>query len=333
MKIAFFEIEGWERSFFEKKLSGHELHFESKPLTADSVEVISDYEIVSGMIYSDFSKEILSRLPNLSLITTRSTGFDHIDLEYCRERNVLVSNVPEYGSNTVAEHTFTLILALSRSLIPSIERTRRGDFSLSGLRGFDLFGKTIGVVGVGNIGKSVIRIAKGFGMDVIAYTRNPTKELADKLGVSFVPFEELISRSDIVSLHLPYTKETHHLINTENIGLFKNGSLLINTARGGIVQTEAVLVGLEKGILKGAGLDVLEEECMVKEERQLLTEQFLKECDIKTQLLNHVLLTKTNVVVTPHNAFNSTEALQRIVDTTIDNIIAFIDKSPKNVVA
>lgn len=333
MKIAFFEIEGWEKPKFENTLTGHELYFQKEPLSKSHIDMIVDCEILSGMIYSDFSKNTLEKLPHLKLITTRSTGFDHIDLEYCKEKGIAVCNVPEYGSNTVAEHTFTLILALSRNLIPSIDRTRRGDFSLSGLRGFDLFGKTIGVVGVGNIGRSVIRIAKGFGMDVLAYTRTPSKELAETLGVTFLPFEELITKSDIVSLHLPYTKETHHLINLENIGLFKKGSLLINTARGGIVQTEAVLTGLEKGNLRGAGLDVLEEECMVKEERQLLTEQFLQECDIKTQLLNHVLLTKQNVVVTPHNAFNSTEALSRIVDTTIENIVAFVEKSPKNVVA
>lgn len=332
MKIAFFEIEGWEKSFFEEKLAGHELHFDEGPLSFETLENVKDFEIISGMIYSEFQKDTLDRLPQLKMLTTRSTGFDHIDLEYCLSRNIVVCTVPEYGSNTVAEHTFALILALARSLIPSVERTKRGDFSLHGLRGFDLYGKTIGIVGVGNIGRAVIKIAKGFGMNVIAFTRNPTAELAGELGVQFVQFEELLASSDVVSLHVPYNKSTHYLINKENIRMCKKGSILINTARGGVVQTEAVLIGLDEGILRGVGLDVLEEECMVKEERQLLTEQFLKECDIRTQLLNHVLLTKENAIITPHNAFNSTEALQRIVDTTIQNIIAFVENKPINVV-
>lgn len=333
MKIAFFEMEKWEEDFFSEKLNGHELYFDTNPISLETLARIKDYEIVSGMIYSEFQEEIIEKLSNLQMISTRSTGFDHIDLKACKEKNILVCNVPEYGSVTVAEHTFALILALSRKIVPSAERTRRGDFDLEGLRGFDLKGKTLGVVGLGSIGKSVVRIAQGFGLRVLVYTRSPDPSLVGGgLEVEFVDLDELLSRSDIVSLHVPYSQSTHHLINKENIQNFKKGSLLINTARGGIVETEAILVGLESGILGGAGLDVLEEECMVKEENQLLTKKFLEECDIKTQLLNHVLLTKENVVITPHNAFNSVEALQRIVDVTAENIRGFIDKSPKNVV-
>lgn len=332
MKIAFFEIEGWEKSYFEEKLSGHELYFDEQALTEENAGKVTDFDILSGMIYSEFTKDVLGKMTHVKMITTRSTGFDHIDLEYCKSRTIVVCNVPEYGSNTVAEHTFALILAVARNLIPSVERTKRGDFDLKGLRGIDLYGKTLGIVGVGNIGKAVIRIAKGFGMNVIAYTRNPSNDVASELGVEFVSFEDLLHKSDVVSLHVPYNKSTHHLINKENIHEFKKGSILINTARGGIVETEAVLIGLDEEILRGVGLDVLEEECMVKEERQLLTEQFLKECDIRTQLLNHVLLTKEKAIITPHNAFNSTEALERIVDTTTKNIISFVESSPINVV-
>lgn len=332
MKIAFFEIEGWEKPYFEEKLQGHELYFDEKPLVPESIEKVKDFEVISGMVYSSLSREVLEQLPSVKLITTRSTGFDHIDLDYCKSRNIVVCNVPEYGSNTVAEHTFALILAIARNLIPSVERTKRGDFNLKGLRGFDLYGKTLGIIGVGNIGKAVIRIAKGFGMNVIAYTRNPSDEVASELGIRFVAFDELLSSSDIVSLHVPYNKETHHLINRGNIRKFKKGSVLINTARGGIVETEAVLVGLDEEIFRGVGLDVLEEEGFIKEERQLLTEQFLKEYDIKTQLLNHVLLTKEHAIITPHNAFNSTEALGRILETTVKNIISFVETRPINVV-
>ncbi len=330
MKIAFFEIEDWQKSFFKDCLKDYTLSFDSKPLTKENIGGAEDVEILSGMVYSKFSKEILSLFPNLRMITTRSTGFDHIDLEYCKLKNIAACNVPEYGSNTVAEHTFALILAVSRKIIPSVERTKRGDFSLDGLRGFDLFGKTFGAIGVGHIAKAAIRIAKGFGMKVVVFSHHPDDDLARELDFAWVDLPTLLSSSDIVSLHVPLTKETQHLINIENILHFKKGSLLINTSRGGVVQTEAILLGLEKGVLTGAGLDVLEEECFIKEETQLLTEEFLKQCDIKTQLLNHVLLTKKNVLVTPHNAFNSQEALQRILSTTAGNITSFLQGKTEN---
>ncbi len=332
MKIAFFEIEDWEKPFLEQKLAGHELVFYTHPLKIENMDQAKHADVVSLFIYSQITKEILDQLPDIKLFTTRSTGTDHIDLAGCKEKHIAVCNVPIYGTNTVAEHTFALLLAISRRLIPSVERARRGDFSLDNLRGFDLYGKTLGVIGVGNIGKAVIRIAKGFDMWVLGYSRSQNAQTASELGFQYVDLETLLRSSDIVSLHVPFNKETLHLINKQNISLFKPGSILINTARGGIVETEAILIGLERGILKAAGLDVLEEECMVKEERQLLTEQFLKECDIKTQLLNHVLLTKEKVIITPHNAFNSAEALQRILDVTVQNIQSFAQHSPKNVV-
>lgn len=332
MKIAFFEIEAWEIPFLQNRLAGNELSFKTTQLNSQEVKSLQDCEILSIFLYSDVSETVLSQMPNLKLIVTRSTGFDHIDLAYCKKRNITVCNIPHYGANTVAEHTFALLLALSRKIIPSIERTRRGNFELQDLRGFDLHGKTIGVIGVGNIGTEVIRIAKGFGMQVVAFSRRADESLAKKMKVTFLKLPELLKVSDIVSLHLPYTKQTHHIINKKNIKKFKKGSVLLNTARGGLIQTEALLYGLNNGILQGVGLDVLEEECGIKEERQLLAGEFTKECDLRTQLFNHVLLTKENVLITPHNAFNSTEALQRILDVTGENILAFVQGKPQNTI-
>ena len=167
-------------------------------------------------------------------------------------------------------------------------------------------------------------------MDVLAYARHPDVELAKKVGFMYVDLEHLLSASDIVSLHVPLTQQTKHMINKHNIHTMKKGSLLINTARGGLIETEAILMGLQEGILKGAGIDVLEEEVNIKEERQLLSEKFLLENDIKTQLLNHVLLTRDDVIVTPHNAFNSDEALHRILDVTVENIKGFAKNTPVN---
>lgn len=330
MNISFFEIEEWEEPFIKKNLTDHQITFDTQPLILDKLEDIKNTEILSVFIYSLVTKEMLEKLPNLKYIVTRSTGVDHIDLKACRDKGIVVSNIPVYGTNTVAEHTFALILALSRKIVPSVERTRRGDFSIENLRGFDLFRKTIGIIGAGNIGKSVVKIAKGFEMDVIAYTKH--EEDAIKCGATYVELDELLKRSDVVSLHLPYTKETHHIINKENITKFKKGSILINTARGGLIETEAILLGLEKGYLSGVGVDVLEEEIILKEERQLLTEQFTKQSDFKTQLLNHVLLDREDVIITPHNAFNSTESLNHITEISVENIQSYVAGKTINLV-
>jgi D-lactate dehydrogenase len=333
MKIAFFEIEEWEIPFLQKALVGNTVTFSPQHLDEVEAKKLADVEVLSVFIYSMLTPELLEKMPNLKLIVTRSTGFDHIDLEYCKKKKIVVTNIPHYGANTVAEHAFALLLALSRKLIPSIERTRRGNFELdASLRGFDLHEKTIGVVGIGNIGAEVIRIAKGFGMHVVAYTHHPSEEIARKLRITFLSLPELLKVSDVVTLHVPYSKKTHHLINKKNIKHFKQGSILINTARGGLIETEAILYGLDKGKLGGVGLDVLEEECGIKEERQLLAGNFKKECDLRTQLYNHVLLTKENVLITPHNAFNSNEALQRILDVTVENIVSFGKGKPLNIV-
>jgi D-lactate dehydrogenase len=332
MTIAFFETENWEQTLFATALHEDAFTFFPASLNGDTVGEVAHADIVSTFIYSKLDAEVLSRLTSLKLIATRSAGFDHIDISYCKAHGITVCNVPAYGVNTIAEHTFALMLALSRKLIPSIERTRRGDFHLEGLRGFALAGKTLGVVGLGRIGTRVAELARAFGMKVLVSTRHQDPTKAETLGITFVDLPTILQSSDIVSLHVPLTPETRHLINTKNIQLMKKGIYLINTARGGVVETEAILWALEQGIIAGAALDVLEEECAFKEERELLTGAFLKTCDLKTQLLNHVLLTKENVIITPHNAFNSDDALREIVRTTINNIVAYTKGTPENVV-
>ena len=211
---------------------------------------------------------------------------------------------------------------------------KKGDFNLEGLRGFDLHHKTLGIIGVGNIGKSIIQIANGFGMDVLAYARKPDVELAQKLGFMYVDMDHLLSTSDIITLHVPYTKETHHMINKDTLPKLKKGVVLLNTARAGLIVTEAIVMGLEQGIISAVGVDVLEGEVMIKEERQLLSKHFLDQAeDVKTQLLNHVLINRDEVLVTPHNAFNSTKALQRILDVTIGNVQGYLNNNPQNTVA
>ncbi len=322
-KIAFFEIESWEKNYLQSQLSGFDLVFFEEKLNEDNLKDIKDINILSPFIYSTIDKKIISSLKSLKYIATRSTGFNHIDLKVCRKNNIVVSNVPTYGENTVAEHTFALILALSRKIYSSLERTKKDDFSMEGLTGFDLKGKILGVVGVGNIGKHVIRIAKGFGMQILAYDIKKDQKLAKKMGFKYVTINYLFKNSDITTLHLPYNKSTHHLINKENLKLFKKNSYLINTSRGGICDTTALLQGLKDKTFTGLGLDVLEEESFIKEEREIITPNFSKKSDLKTILENHILINQPDVIVTPHNAFNSKEALIRILDTTIENIKSF----------
>jgi len=337
-KIAFFQLEDWEREFLVTRGKTDGLDAQvvlgSDILRPETVGQAADAEIISVFVDSAVTKEILAKFSNLKMIATRSTGYDHIDLNACRERGIVVSNVPSYGENTVAEYAFALILTLSRKVYDSYDRIREtGSFNLDGLRGFDLKGKTLGVVGTGRIGKNVIRIAKGFEMEVIAYDPYPDNEAAETLGFRYVLLEELLAQSKIVSLHVPLLPETTHLINDKSLELMASDAYLVNTARGGIVDTQALVRAIKTGQLAGAALDVLEEEGTVKDELSFLTSEApAKNPDLKTVLANHVLIDLPNVIVTPHNAFNTKEALERIMDTTVDNIKNYIAGQPTAVV-
>jgi D-lactate dehydrogenase len=332
MKIAFFELEDWEREALQSSaLNGHTLDLSTQPLNDRTLAAEHDAEIVSVFVHSALNRPALAKLPQLKFIATRSTGFDHIDLAACRERGIVISNVPSYGENTVAEHTFALILALSRNIHKAFVHTLARDISFKDLRGFDLAGKTLGVIGAGRIGLHTIKIAKGFGMKVVAFDVRHEPLLAEVLNFQYATLEELLSTSDIISLHCPYSLKTHHLIHPGNIQHIKHGALLINTARGGLIDPEALTRALDEGILAGAALDVLEGEELLKDERQILA-QPLAQDKLRTLLLNHSLLNRDNVVITPHIAFNSREAVQRILDTTLENIRAFVSGTPQNVI-
>ena len=333
MKVSFYELEDWELETLGKtRFEGHTLELSAEPMSARGLARDGDADVVSTFIHSTLDRPTLERLPKLKFIATRSTGFDHIDLAFCRERGIPVANVPSYGENTVAEHTFALILALSRNIHKAFVHTLARDIPFQALRGFDLAGRTLGVVGAGRIGLHAIKIAKGFGMQVVAYDLRRESLLAEVLNFRYVSLDELLAASDIISLHCPYTPRTHHLLNLENIRKVKRGALLVNTARGGLVDPAALTQALDEGILAGAALDVLEGEELLKDERQIL-EQPLAQDKLRMLLLNHSLLNRDNVVITPHIAFNSREAVERILSTTVENIRAFLAGSPQNVVS
>lgn len=333
MKVVFFETKDWERTYLRDRLEGIDAVFEEPETSvAETAKRHADAECISPFIHPKLDRAALALFPALKIIATRSTGVDHIDLDYCKERGIAVANVPTYGENTVAEHTFALILMLSRKVHQSYEQVRAGHVERAALIGFDLQGKTLGIIGAGHIGLHVIRIGRGFGMRVLASDKRRDPFLADLLGFSYASIEEVLRESDIVSLHCGLTPQTHHLLGREQFVMMKDGALLINTARGGLVDTDALVEALESGKLGGVGLDVVEGEELIQEERALLQQ----ESDVKKlreALRNRLLFARNNVVFTPHNAFNSQEALHRILDTTVANLEGFRADTVPNRVA
>ncbi len=333
MKIVFFEAEEEEKNFFKRNLKDHDLVFIDEPLNKDiekdignrKLNDVKDADIISVFIYSKINKKVLGNFKNLKAIVTRSTGFDHIDAGECKKKKISIFNVPLYGAHTVAEHTFALVLSLSRRIVESSNRTRKGNFSLEGLSGVDLKGKTLGIIGVGSIGSNVAKIAKSFGMNVLVYDIKKNILLSKKIGFNYVDLESLLKNSDFVSIHLVYNKKTYHLLNKKRINLMKKGAFLINTSRGGIVDTKELVRALDEGRLRGAGIDVLEEEYLIKEEAQLLSKNFPRE-KLSNLLENHMLLKFDNVIITPHNAFNSKESIKRIMETTLESINCIANK-------
>jgi lactate dehydrogenase-like 2-hydroxyacid dehydrogenase len=261
MKLGYFESHGEEKEELAKRLPDLEVVAVTEPLHK-SIEQAKDADLVSVFVGSQVTGEHLAEMPQLKFIAARSAGYDHIDIATCRARGIVVSNVPSYGDNTVAEHAFALILALSRKNFQSYERTEKMDFDREGLEGFDLKGKTLGVVGCGAIGKHAAKIGRGFDMKVVIYDVKPDAAFAAKIGATLVDsLDELLAQSDVITLHVPYIpKKTHHLINKENITLVKPGAILVNTARGSVVDTAAIPDAIASGQLAGAGIDVLEKE-------------------------------------------------------------------------
>ncbi|KKW31721.1 MAG: hydroxyacid dehydrogenase, partial [Candidatus Kaiserbacteria bacterium GW2011_GWC2_52_8b] len=297
-------------------------------------EVLSantDAEVVSLFTTSSLKKEDIERLPSLKCIVARSTGVDHIDVAAAKEKGIPVCNVPRYGARTVAEFTFALMLSLSRRIFDAFHQIREsGSFKTGALEGFDLYGKTLGVIGTGAIGHTVVGIAKGFGMQVRMFDLFPDQKLADA-SAQYVSVDELLAQSDIITLHTPYTKENHHLLNADSFAKMKKGVFVINTARGELIDTDALVEALKVGQVAGAGLDVLEEERLLKDEMELV--KGIESINaLKVLIKDHVLIDMPRVIITPHIAFFSREAYQEILQTSLNNIKSFTAGTPTNVV-
>ncbi|MDD4026718.1 MAG: NAD(P)-dependent oxidoreductase [Candidatus Shapirobacteria bacterium] len=323
-KIAFFGVKSWEREIIEKEIIKIDSFgigiFEDE--VQDNLELAEKYDIISPFIYSKLDKEILAKLPNLKMIVTRSTGMDHIDVDECKKRKIKIFNVPIYGSNTVAEYTFALLLAITKKIVVAHQSVEDGEFNPEGLTGVDLFGKTLGVIGVGKIGQNVIKIAKGFGMKVLGVDPVLKAEEAKKISCKLVDLEICLKEADFVTFHVPAIPETFHMVNKKNIKLMKEGSFLINTSRGAVIETEAIVWALNNKILAGAALDVTEEENLLESMSVVMSKKITKD-NLQEVLSFHMLRDRDDVIFTPHNAFNTKEAIERIVETTVENIVNF----------
>jgi D-lactate dehydrogenase len=318
MRVAMFNTHGFDRQFFDEAnlTHHHDLHYLEARLGAATCALAQDFPVVCAFVNDQLDGGVLGRLASggTRMIALRSAGFNHVDLNEARKLGLTVARVPAYSPHAVAEHTIALILALDRKIYRAYSRVRDGNFALDGLLGFDLYGRTAGVVGTGKIGAVVARILVGFGCRVLAHDMTPS-EACRAMGVEYVSLDDLWIQSDIITLHTPLTPETRHIVNATAVARMKPGVMVINTGRGALVDTPAVIAGLKSGHIGYLGLDVYEEEeGLFFEDRSshvIQDDAFAR------------LLTFPNVIVTAHQAFFTREALRAIAATTLGNITAF----------
>jgi len=317
-KIIFFDAKPYDRDFFDaaNKKHGYEIKYINNRLLADTAPLAAGYDAVCAFVNDDLSGPVADILFNkgIRVIAMRCAGYNNVDLKSVFGR-IHVGRVPAYSPYAVAEHAVALILTLNRKTHKAYNRTRDSNFALGGLLGFDLNGKTAGIIGTGRIGQILAGILKGFGMRVLAFDRFPKTDWADGAGVEYVSLEELYRQSNIISLHCPLTPETEHMINAKSLSQMKDGVMLINTSRGGLIETRDLIDALKTRKIGAAGLDVYEEEDgYFFEDRsgEVLTDDVLAR-----------LFTFPNVLVTAHQAFFTKEALGNIAETTLGNLDAF----------
>lgn len=328
MKIAFFDTKPYDRPSFEKRgeRNGIDFKFFETKLNEDTAELAQGYDGVCIFVNDTVNESVIDKLAGMGVkvVALRCAGFNNVDMKYAYGR-VHVLRVPAYSPYAVAEHAIALLLTSVRRIHKAYIRSRDFNFSLSGLTGFDLHGKTVGVVGTGKIGRVFINICRGFGMKVLAYDKFPAKDIDDGESVRYTGLDELLENSDIISLHCPLTDETYHMIDSKAIEKCKKGVVIINTSRGALVDAEALLNGIKNRKVGAACLDVYEEESDLFFEDN---SGHILEDDTLARLIS-----MPNVIVTSHQAFLTEEALENIAETTVDNLLTFFDRgqSPNEV--
>ncbi len=315
-KIAFYDSKIYDKESFDNvSHSGIDIKYLENKLNQDTVRLAEGCDAICAFVNDVIDKNVIDNLAamGIGLIAMRCSGFNNVDLHSAEAAKITVVRVPGYSPYAVAEHAMGLLLCLNRKIHKAYFRTRDFNFALNGLTGFDLHGKTVGIIGTGKIGKIFAEICEGFGMNVIAYDVYPDKES----GINYMTREELFKESDIISLHCPLTDETRHIINSETIKIMKKGVYIINTSRGGLVESESLYNAIRDGRVGAAGLDVYEEE----------SELFFEDCSnmiIRDDILK-LFLSLPNVLVTSHQAFLTKEALNNIAECTINNINAYFE--------
>ncbi len=323
MKVAVFSTKPYDREFLDRAngSEGHRLHYFDATLAPETVSLAAGYEAICIFVNDQASAEVLSALKagGTRLIALRCTGFNNVDLNAAAELGIKVVRVANYSPYSVAEHAAALLLSLNRKIHRAYHRTRDSNFALNGLMGFDLHGKTVAVLGTGKIGRVFARIMLGFGCEVIGYDKYPSPEF-EALGARYAEPGEIGARAEIISLHCPLTPETRHIVNTDTLARMKRGALLVNTSRGGLVDTEAAIEALKSGQLGGLALDVYEQEAS-------LFFRDLSSAIITDDVLQR-LISFPNVIITGHQAFFTEEAISTISETTLRSISEFANGAP-----
>ncbi|MBC7867816.1 MAG: 2-hydroxyacid dehydrogenase [Gloeobacteraceae cyanobacterium ES-bin-316] len=316
MKIAFFSTQPYDQQYFERQATNHSIIFFAVTLNEQTVNLAKDCDAVCAFVNDRLNEAVINGLAQLGvkIIAQRCAGFNNVDLEAAKKNNISVVRVPAYSPHAVAEHALALIMTLNRKTHKAYNRVREGNFSLDRLTGFDLYGKTVAVIGTGKIGACFAQIMLGMGCKLLAYDIYPDKKLED-LGVQYMPLTDVLQQADVVSLHCPLTEQTTHLINSESLAQMKTGAMLINTSRGALVDTKAVIHALKKGKLGYLGIDVYEQEANLFFHD--LSENIIED-DTMLRLLSF-----PNVLITSHQGFLTDEALTQIALITLQNITDF----------
>lgn len=325
-KVVYFDVQDDEQEFLKSHNEGKYNYYLEKNSLTNISQIPDEYKdarIISVFTTSRVGKEVLKQFPKLELIALRSVGFNHIDLDYCNDNNIVVENTPNYGNKSVAEFAMALLLDVCRKITMAYLEYKEIDIKTQNFIGQELGGKTIGIVGLGAIGSEFARLAYGFDMNILGYDISQKENLVENYHVKYTDFETLLKESDFISIHAPLTKDNYHMFNENAFKKMKNSAILINTARGEHIETQALYNAIVNKEIAGAGLDVLESEETISDPDYLVDISRLNESTLKQTILNTRLQQLPNVIITPHIAYNTKEAINRILETVMSNIDSF----------
>jgi D-lactate dehydrogenase len=332
--VTLYDVHPTDHAYYQKAFGPDwQVHVTQLVLSEATISLAADADVIAVHVSSPVSAHFMQQMPHLRHIACRTTGYDNVDLAYAKDHDITVSTVPGYGEDTVAEYAFMLLLAVSRRLMRAAHSVHAGMLAPEKLTGHDLFGKTLGVIGTGRIGRKAAAIGKGFGMTVLAFDPYPNEQAARTIGYTYTSLERVLEAADALTLHAPATPQTHHMLDAQAFGIMKPGVFIVNTGRGSLIDTPALIEALTTGTVGGAGLDVLEgEEYLGQSPEVHLADKKAITDEAKTILGIDTLTRMPNVLITSHNAYNSVEALDRIKQTTVENVLAWKSDSPLNLI-